>query len=159
MSGSIKRRFKSSVDNAVVDDDEAEDEEETEEDSIRTREKREKKRRPPLFGYERGVRRVKRVVLFPIRKFQKPFERNRSSSSFSHVDSSSTSSLPRTSPEVGGYCRCLCMSQPEKMDSTGVDSPQKMSDSNEPVTSIEDCKVLIEKNDFYAKECNTHFSN
>ncbi|GAB4848229.1 hypothetical protein Ancab_002896 [Ancistrocladus abbreviatus] len=112
------------------------------------------------FGYKRGVRRAKRVVLFPFLKFQRLITRNRSrrSSSSSHVHSPN-SNLPSTSTGVGGFFCCFCMSQPQTMGTTAVDGPLKESNSIESETSIEFCRVLIEKNDFYAKECNTHFTD
>lgn len=50
--------------------------------------------------------------------------------------------------------RCfLCLKEPETLDSSG-ESPT--SDPNSSEFTFDMLRDLIEKNDFYSKECNTH---
>ncbi|GMH23969.1 hypothetical protein Nepgr_025812 [Nepenthes gracilis] len=151
MSGSVRRRLKA-YGSDQDDDDEDDDEYRNSSEIIRGREKEEKrkKKRKPL--YKKGVRKVKRVVLFPFRKFQKLFaRRNRLSSSLYHPHSNSNV------PGIGSYPCCWCFSEPRTLNTAVGNSPQKNPDPHDPGTSYEDLKVLIEKNDFYSKGCNTHF--
>lgn len=52
----------------------------------------------------------------------------------------------------GGWC-CLCVRQPKTLDSSG-ESPT--SDPNSSEFTFDMLRALIEKNDFYSKECNPH---
>lgn len=51
-----------------------------------------------------------------------------------------------------GWC-CLCLRQPKTLDSSG-ESPT--SDPNSSEFTVDMLRALLEKNDFYSKECNPH---
>lgn len=53
----------------------------------------------------------------------------------------------------GGGGWCLCLRQPKTLDSSG-ESPT--SDPNSSEFSVDMLRALLEKNDFYSKECNPH---
>ncbi|KAH6761130.1 ubiquitin carboxyl-terminal hydrolase-like protein [Perilla frutescens var. hirtella] len=55
----------------------------------------------------------------------------------------------------GGWC-CLCVGQPKTLDSSG-ESPT--SDPNSSEFTFDMLRALIEKNDFYSKECNPHLDD
>lgn len=94
----------------------------------------------------------KRVVLSPFNKFQRFYKKyKRSSPSYSSSSSNSTSHQV-SNFSSSNYSCCLCMSKPQTLDTDfeGIDP-------NNPNVSYDYIKSLIEKNDFYCKECNTHF--
>ncbi|RAL44233.1 hypothetical protein DM860_015593 [Cuscuta australis] len=90
----------------------------------------------------------KRVSLLRLRKLKKSVQRNKERNSavvprsFGTVASSSS----------GGNC-CLCLRFPRPAD---LSSDSQSSDPNSPDFSHELLSSLIEKNDFYSKECNPH---
>ncbi|GMH14973.1 hypothetical protein Nepgr_016814 [Nepenthes gracilis] len=143
MSGSVRRRVKADGD----DDNEEEEDEDCSREGIIGRREREKqrqqKKRTPLH---------RRVVLLSFRKFQKHVIKRKSSAPH-HPRSNFSFS------RIGNYFCCSCLSQPQTVDNAVDSSPQKRDDPDDPETSYEALKALIEKNDFYAKECNTHFSD
>ena len=105
-----------------------------------------KKRRE--YGCGRNLGKAKQVVLFPFRKAKKQLvysgrKRSRSSSSSASF-----------SGKREGFVGCfLCFKQPQTMESP---ANSQTSDPNNPAFTYEHLKVLIEKNDFYSKECNPH---
>ncbi|KNA07570.1 hypothetical protein SOVF_170230 [Spinacia oleracea] len=109
------------------------------------REKESKKKgRLALFG---GCSGKKKVVFSPLNKFQRFYKRYKrcSPSSFSSHQISNLSS--------SNYSCCLClMSNPQTLESDydGIDP-------NDPNVPCDFIKSLIQDNDFYSKECNTHF--
>lgn len=121
--------------------------------------KRKRKRRALFDGYtyKRGLKRAKKAVLSPFNKFQKLFKRDtRSCSTTTSSTSSSSPSdsrLPSNTKRLGSYCCCLCMSkEPPTVDVSSDDI-----DPNDPRISYVYVKTLLEQNEFYSKECNTHF--
>lgn len=56
----------------------------------------------------------------------------------------------------GGLCCCLCIKQPMTLD-TSIESPT--SDPNSKEFTYDMMRVLIEKNEFYSKECNAHLND
>lgn len=82
--------------------------------------------------------RSKRVVLFPFTKSKKQKKsQTRVSSSIRRI----------------GVCGCFCLGQPPHT----LDSPKSnSSDTNDPSFTYDRLKTLIEKNDFFSKECDTH---
>lgn len=105
-----------------------------------------KKRRE--YGCGRNLGKAKQVVLFPFRKAKKQLvysgrKRSRSSSSSASF-----------SGKREGFVGCfLCFKQPQTTESP---ANSQTSDPNNPAFTYEHLKVLIEKNDFYSKECNPH---
>ncbi|CAA0833556.1 Unknown protein [Striga hermonthica] len=53
----------------------------------------------------------------------------------------------------GGRWGCSCLGQPRTLDSSG-ESPT--SDPNSSEFTFDMLRALIEKNDFYSKDCNPH---
>ncbi|PIA65600.1 hypothetical protein AQUCO_00100831v1 [Aquilegia coerulea] len=93
-----------------------------------------------VFG--RKLRKVKKVVVSPFRKIQKK-----------NTFSSSSSSQPVVVGKNSCFLSYLCFKPSHTLDST-VSSP--ISDPNNPKFSSDLLRVMIESNDFYSKECNTH---
>lgn len=54
-------------------------------------------------------------------------------------------------------CCCLCTKQPQALDSSGESPPT--SDPNSKEFTYDMLKVFIEKNDFYAADCNPHLDS
>ncbi|KAL2460657.1 Uncharacterized protein Adt_44077 [Abeliophyllum distichum] len=89
----------------------------------------------------------KMVSLFRFRKGKKLLQERRK-----HRGSSVNSGCWAKRGGGGGGC-FLCLKQPWAMESSG-ESPT--SDTNSAGIGYDMLKVLIEKNDFYSKECNPH---
>ncbi|KAK3022166.1 hypothetical protein RJ639_045361 [Escallonia herrerae] len=88
-------------------------------------------------------RKGKRVAFFRFRKVKKRIPRN-----------SAANSGGCFGKNVGGGGRCgLCFKPSPTVDSA-VESPA--SDPNNPDFGFDLLRALIEKNDFYSEECNTH---
>ncbi|KAL3538406.1 hypothetical protein ACH5RR_001772 [Cinchona calisaya] len=51
---------------------------------------------------------------------------------------------------------CLCLRQSQMLDSSGESTPPPTSDPNSKDFTYDMLKVFIEKNDFYAADCNPH---
>uniref|UniRef100_A0A5B7BYF5 Uncharacterized protein n=1 Tax=Davidia involucrata TaxID=16924 RepID=A0A5B7BYF5_DAVIN len=99
---------------------------------------------------EGHARKAKRVAFFRFRKVKKQLPgRNKRPS---NPSSATTGCLGKWVCGGGGGCY-LCFKQPQTLDSP-VES--QTSDPNSPEFSHELLKTLIEKNDFYSKECNPH---
>ncbi|KAJ4721792.1 hypothetical protein OWV82_009440 [Melia azedarach] len=107
-----------------------------------------------------NIRNAKKVVLVPIAKAKKQLYHRRnknriklalssSSTPDSAANGNGNGSFPGNSFKGFG----LCLRQPDTLESAGK-SP--CSDPNDPSFSCEMLKLLIEKNDFYSKECNPH---
>ena len=119
--------------------------------------KRKRRSRALLIGVitkKRGLKRAKKAVLSPFNKFQKLLKRDtRSCSTTTSTPCPSNSSLSSSTTRVGSYCCCLCMSkEPQTVDTSSDDI-----DPNDPRISYVYVKTLLEQNEFYSKECNTHF--
>lgn len=99
--------------------------------------------------YKKGLNRAKKVVISPFSKFKKIFKKQKRSSK-----SSSTSNSSSNATRIGSYVCCLCLSKPQTLDTSSDEI-----DPNDPNDSYESLKSLIEKNDFYSKECNTHLGD
>lgn len=109
------------------------------------------------FGCTQNFRRgVKKVVLFPVGKAKKQLcnRRQRQQSkrvSFSDASSNAGEKFGGTSSKVCFFC----FMQPQTLDSSAESIASDPNDSN---FSIEMLRSLIEKNDFYSKECNPHLN-
>ncbi|KAH7835194.1 hypothetical protein Vadar_023721 [Vaccinium darrowii] len=57
---------------------------------------------------------------------------------------------------AGGGCLHCCLKPNPRVDSSPVE-PKPSSDPNSPNFTFELLRALVEKNDFYSKECNPHF--
>lgn len=110
----------------------------------------EKKRR--RYGWGRNLDKAKQVVLFPFRKVKKQLVYSGRRRSRSRSSSSSATCLGRAE----GFLGCsLCFKPPQTVESPAY---SQTSDPNNPAFTYEHLKALIEKNDFYSKECNPHTS-
>ncbi|KAL1558812.1 hypothetical protein AAHA92_09230 [Salvia divinorum] len=87
----------------------------------------------------------KRLPFFRLRKSKKLLHQKRKQGGIS-VNS-------RGWGRSGGWC-CLCLRQPKTLDSSG-ESPT--SDPNSSDFTFDELRALIEKNDFYSKDCSPHF--
>ena len=105
-----------------------------------------KKKRRFLFSGS-SYKRAKKVVFSPINKFQMFYKRYKRSSSISITHNLSNNS----SAKNGSYSCFLCLSKPQTLD-TDYDG----FEPNDPNVCFDHIKSLIEKNDYYCKECNTH---
>lgn len=85
----------------------------------------------------RRVRKAKQIVSSPFRKAKKLYRKKKSSSE---------------TPGKGCY---LCFMRPITTDSDAISQP---GDPNTRELTYEFFKSLIEKNDFYSRECNTHIN-
>ncbi|GAB2279194.1 hypothetical protein Dimus_013844 [Dionaea muscipula] len=178
--GSVRRRLKSNgADDDDDDDNEEEEDEEDNSDGIIVTERKEdedkyskkderkkKKKRIKAFvvsGYKKGVRNAKRVVLIlPFRKFQKLFfvRKNRRSSPTCSINHSNSNLRGSGGGGRFGSCNfCLCLSRPQTIGDDEDAVVPKKHDPNDPETSLEALRVLVEKNHFFDKECSTHFSD
>ncbi|KAF5946810.1 hypothetical protein HYC85_017038 [Camellia sinensis] len=111
---------------------------------------RKKKQREHGFGG--NFRKAKRVALFQFRKAEKQLHRK------NKKGSNQSSSIPgcfgkRTVGVGGGGGYYCCFKQTPTLDSP-VESTT--SDPNSAEFTYELLRALIETNDFYSKECNTH---
>uniref|UniRef100_A0A5B7BQZ7 Uncharacterized protein n=1 Tax=Davidia involucrata TaxID=16924 RepID=A0A5B7BQZ7_DAVIN len=100
---------------------------------------------------EGHVRKGKRMALFRFRKVKKQLHRRKKRPS-NPSSSATTGCLGKRFCGGGGGCY-LCFRKPQTLDSP-VES--QTSDPNNPEFTCEMLKALIEKNDFYSKECNPH---
>lgn len=85
----------------------------------------------------RKVRKAKQMVSYPFRKAKKLYRKKISSSE---------------TPGKGCY---LCFMRPITADSDAISQPE---DPNTRELTYEFLKSLIEKNDFYSRECNPHIN-
>lgn len=107
---------------------------------------------------------ARQVVLSPLSKVHKRIKigrrRNRTTSRasssnpptcFSFPSSSSSSSA---SGKGANRAYCFCIAQPQTLESPLFDS--RTSDPNDPQFTLDKLTTLIQKNDFYSKDCNPH---
>ncbi|CAK9155001.1 unnamed protein product [Ilex paraguariensis] len=104
-------------------------------------------------GCENCGKRGKRVALFRFRKVKKPFQRRNKKSNYS----SNLGKRVCGGGGGGGGSGCyFCLKQPQTLDSPGESQTR---DPNNPEFTYEILGPVIEKNDFYSKECNTHLDD
>ncbi|KAK9678326.1 hypothetical protein RND81_11G203800 [Saponaria officinalis] len=115
------------------DVDDIEEEEEEEDDY----EKKKTKKRL-LFG-GCNYKRVKEVVFYPLKKVHRRFNHKNS------VKRSSSNSV-----KSGKFYCSLCFSKPQTLENS-IDEELNVNHQS--------IKGLIENNDFYCVECNTHFDD
>lgn len=159
-SGSVYRRSKG--DSSGSNDDGDEEEEKGSEITVAEREKESKRKKRRVFGrHGVGVRSGKKALLFRFRKFQKLFELSLSSASPSDSPNSgsrkNSSWFCGKSRFGGGLCCCACFSKPHVVEDDDAQGNVVPDDPEE--FSYEHLKSMIEKNDFYSKECDTHFDD
>lgn len=128
-----------------------------------TERKKKSKRKNSVSGDgDKKVRaqKAKRAILSPFSKVRKLIERPPSDSSDSRHQ---LSSLPPSGSKVprrrgkrrrfGNFCFCRCFSRPQAVENNNL------SDGDDTSDDYEYLKSMIEKNDFYSKECNTHIGH
>lgn len=131
----MSQRLKANVDDSNVEEDNG---------VIEKKDDKEKK------GSGCSYKRAKKVVVSPFNELYKRYKTSSSCSSNSHK----IPMLSINSTRNSNYFSCLCMSKPQTLDPNyeGIDP-------NDPSVGYDYIKSLIEKNDFYAKESNTHVGN
>ncbi|KAL2906809.1 Ubiquitin-like-specific protease 1A [Bienertia sinuspersici] len=137
---------------AIVDDS---DEEEKNDEDNGVIKKTEKQKKGSLQFGGCSYRTAKKVVVSPFNKVHKLYKKHKKSSSCS----SNSHQIPilssnNTSTRSGNSFSCLCVSKPQNLE-----TDFEAIDPNESGVSYEYIKSLIEKNDFYSKECNTHIGD
>ncbi|XP_050382509.1 uncharacterized protein LOC126799356 [Argentina anserina] len=133
------------------DDEEEEDDENGGDVNERCRCRgKDRKKQSSKIGFSRNLGKAKQVVLFPFTKAKKQLpRRNRGAAS-----SCSPFSSGKRFGVSGGNAGCyLCFMPPLNVDSS-AESPS--SDPNSPNFTHGKLRSLIEKNDFYSRECNYH---
>lgn len=91
-------------------------------------------------GFKKSFSRAKKVVLLP---FTSKSRKHRKSQRRVRIGNGNTGGL---------LCGCFCLEQPRTLESPKSNS----SDPNDPSFTYDRLKTLIEKNDFFSKECDTH---
>lgn len=145
----MSQRFKPNADDS--DDEEDDNGEDNNNGVFEKREKENYKRKKK--GRFCSYKRAKKVVLSPFSKFHNVYKRYKRSTSSHEIPNLSSSSISSTRSGVNYSC-CLCISMPQTLDSDYEDT-----DPNHSNVCYGYYKSLIENNDFYSKECNTHFGD
>ena len=95
----------------------------------------------------KNLEKAKHWVSFPFRKAKKQLV-------YSGRQKSKSNSSASCSGKMEGFVGCyLCFKRPQTLESS---ANSQTSDPNNPAFTYEHLKLLIEKNDFYSKECNPH---
>lgn len=119
-----------------------------------------RKKKPGGNGgkFSRNLGKAKKVVLRSFTRSKKQIPTNIQTRASSSLSASALNianfQSKRTWGDDGVPKGCyFCFRQPQTLESS-VESP--VSDPNDPNYTSDMLKVLIEKNDFYSKECNPH---
>ena len=136
------------------DGDDEEDEEDEEDAAIGNKQQRRRRRR--------GFGKAKEVAMHQFTKAKNQLRRIRSRRSLLRSSSSSVNASRRgssgkvfdRSDDNGSGCK-FCFCRPRVLESPEDGSPPT-SDPNDPNFTHAMLRALIEKNDFYSKECNPH---
>ncbi|KAL5580442.1 hypothetical protein UlMin_012884 [Ulmus minor] len=133
------------------------DDDEDQSGGVHQRDDQTMKGRHSFSGFSRNFKKVGHVVLRPFSKARKKFfgkDRIKGSSSTNvGTSSSSKGKVIGDGVDIGCY---FCFNQSRTLESSAR-SP--ISDPNDPAFTYEMMKVLLEKNDFYSKDSNTHFDS
>ncbi|KAM5560832.1 hypothetical protein ABKV19_021802 [Rosa sericea] len=105
------------------------------------------------IGFSRNLGKAKQVVLSPFTKAKKQLPRRNRTAAAASSSCSPFSSGKRFGVRGGNQGCYLCFMQPLTVDSS-VEPPS--SDPNSPNFTYGKLRSLIEKNDFYSRECNYH---
>ncbi|KAG8471685.1 hypothetical protein CXB51_036283 [Gossypium anomalum] len=99
-----------------------------------------------------GVK-LKQVLMFPFVKFRKKKKKQAKPLAKPPLSSSSSFSSSKRVGSGGGFYGGFCCTRPRTLESA---DDSNSSDPNDPNFTYEMLKTLIEKNQFYSKECNPH---
>ncbi|TYG38830.1 hypothetical protein ES288_D13G254800v1 [Gossypium darwinii] len=100
-----------------------------------------------------GVK-LKQVLMFPFVKFRKKKKKKQAKPlAKPSLSSSSSFSSSKRVGSGGGFYGGFCCTRPRTLESA---DDSNTSDPNDPNFTYEMLKTLIEKNQFYSKECNPH---
>ncbi|TYJ02582.1 hypothetical protein E1A91_A13G239100v1, partial [Gossypium mustelinum] len=100
-----------------------------------------------------GVK-LKQVLMFPFVKFRKKKKKKQAKPlAKPSLSSSSSFSSSKRVGSGGGFYGGFCCTRPRNLESA---DDSNSSDPNDPNFTYEMLKTLIEKNQFYSKECNPH---
>lgn len=108
---------------------------------------------------QRSFRKAKKVVLFPFAKAKKQFFHNRRKKQQQQENktvsfASSVAAGAANGGAISGTNGCyFCFNQPHTLESP---AESFTSDPNDSSFTHDMLRSLIEKNDFYSKECNPH---
>ncbi|XP_062081695.1 uncharacterized protein LOC133788285 [Humulus lupulus] len=107
------------------------------------------------YGFSMNFGKARHLVLGPFTKAQRKRSRK------THIKASSNSSALVAAPNASsssssGKGCCLCIKK-SGIGESSFGSPT--SDPNDPTFTYDVLKVLIERNDFYSKECNSHLDD
>lgn len=109
---------------------------------------------------QRSFRNAKKVVLFPFAKAKKQVFRSRRNKQQQQENkrvsfASSAAAGAANGGAISGTNGCyFCFKQPHTLESP---AESFTSDPNDSSFTHDMLKSLIERNDFYSKECNPHF--
>ncbi|KAM6578515.1 hypothetical protein CsatB_030352 [Cannabis sativa] len=105
------------------------------------------------YGFSMNFGKARNLVLGQFTKTtRKPSRKTHIKASYSSSSVLVAAPNASTSSSSGKGC-CLCI----KKSGTGESSlGSQTSDPNDPTFTYDMLKVLIERNDFYSKECNSH---
>ncbi|OAY42473.1 uncharacterized protein LOC110622447 [Manihot esculenta] len=116
--------------------------------------KKKKKKERSGYGWRDGdFAKAKKVVLLQFTKTKKYLKHSRTNSN--KGPSSENASTTATTGKRGVIGNCLCLKKPSTVESP---AESQTSDPNDPNFTFDMLRILIEKNDFYSKECNPHIA-
>lgn len=103
--------------------------------------------------HRRDLRKVKQLVAFSFRKVKEQMRTRKNKDSRTSSFAASASARVSCSGKSSTGCCYMCFTQPPTLESP---ADSQTSDPNNPNFTYECLKALMEKNDFYSKECNPH---